>query len=231
MIIVLNNKSNLNKDQFENYQERLKTISTNHNIILCPSSCFLPLVKLDNIQLGSQDCSRENEGAHTGEIAASQLRSLNIKYCIVGHSERRIEKKETKQDILEKIKKLLENNITPIYCIGETIDQKNNNQTNKIIEESLKYIIENIDNNYLEKIIIAYEPIWAVGTGAIPKKNELENIIKRVKELCPKNIVLYGGSINETNIDIIKEIKQIDGYLIGGLSLKVDILKKIINKI
>ena len=231
MIIVLNNKSNLTKEEFNTYQEELGRIDTNHNIVLCPSSCYISLFNLQNINLGSQDCSSYNEGAHTGEIAASQLKSLNVEYCITGHSERIIEKKETKKEIIDKINALLGHKITPIFCIGETLSEKASGKRTKVLKENIEYLIENINKESLDKIIIAYEPIWAIGTGAIPKKEELEDIFQKLRKLCPANKLLYGGSINEENIDLIRQVSEIDGYLIGGLSLKVERLKKIINQI
>lgn len=231
MIIVLNNKSNLTKEAYQTYQKKLSQINTKHNIILCPSSCYLSLFNLENIELGCQNCSSYDEGAHTGEIAASQLKSLNVKYCLTGHSERRIEKKETTKEIIDKINKLIKNGITPIFCIGESLKEKQNNKTNTILEENIKYLTETIKEENLYKIIIAYEPIWSIGTGTIPKKEELQEIFNKLKKMCPNNKLLYGGSINEENISIIKEISHLDGYLIGGLSLQIDHLKKIVNSI
>ena len=126
MIVALNNKSNLEKEEFINYLEGLKNIKTNSNLILCPTFLNIPLVNID-IPVGSQNVSINDNGAFTGEISAKQLKSFNVKYAIVGHSERRGYQRETNEEIKEKINKLKENDITPILCIGESKEERDNN--------------------------------------------------------------------------------------------------------
>lgn len=231
MIIVLNQKSNLTKDEYLKYQKELLNIKTQHNLILCPSSCYLSYNRPDNISLGSQDCSRFESGAHTGEISATQLKSLDIKYCLVGHSERRIEKKESIEDINMKIKQLLSNDIIPVLCIGETQEEKNNNLTKDVIKYNIEQALINIEEKDQNKIIVAYEPIWAIGTDKTPLAKELTEIFGYIKEICPNNKLLYGGSVNEQSIPILNKVKKVDGYLLGRISLEVDKVKKIIEKI
>ena len=167
-------------------------------------------------------------GAYTGEVSAKQLKSFNVKYSLVGHSERRKYNKETKDDINIKIKQLLENDITPIYCVGETKEERDNNTYKASIINDINESLKDIDKS---KVIIAYEPIWSIGTGLIPTNNQIEEIISLIKELLPNNKVLYGGSANNNNIDTLKNIKELDGFLLGGLSLSVDSLNKFINKL
>ena len=225
MIVALNNKSNLDKNEFISYLDNLKKINTNSTLILCPTYLNIPLV--DGLLLGSQNVSKTDNGAFTGEISARELKSYGVKYSIVGHSERREYQKETNEDIKEKVIKLLENDITPILCIGESKIERENNTYKEVLKEELS-ILNDIDSS---NIIIAYEPIWSIGTGIIPTNSEIEEVFTLIKSILPNNKVLYGGSANNDNIDTLKEIDLIDGYLLGGLSLKLDKLQEFLNKL
>ena len=150
---------------------------------------------LNNFSLGAQNVSINDNGAYTGEISASQLKSFGVEYAIVGHSERRQYQKETNDEINKKVNNLLENDIIPILCIGETREER------------------------------------AIGTGIIPSNSEIEEVFQLIKKNFPKNKVLYGGSANEKNIDILNQCKIIDGYLLGGISLKPDKLKIFLSKL
>ena len=223
MLVVLNNKCNFNLDEYLDYQNKLKNLNFKNDIVLCPSSIYLSNFELENVFLGSQNVSPFNDGAYTGEVSARQLKSLNVKYCLVGHSERRVYFKENNEILKNKIEQLLENEIIPIYCVGELEKNSDNNE----LDEELK-ILEEIRNN--EKIIIAYEPLWAIGTGIQPNINELEKIIKLIKEKFPNNKVLYGGSVNEDSIVNLKS-EVIDGYLLGGVSLHPDRISMLLSKL
>ena len=231
MIIALNNKSNLEKEDFENYLVNLNNISTKNPIILCPTFLNVPLFKSQTVFLGAQNVSKNKNGAYTGEISASQLHSYNVKFCIVGHSERRQIQNETDADIADKIKQLLDNDITPILCIGETQEEYNNKETKKILYKELVNDLIGLSEKEISKVIIAYEPIWSIGTGLIPTVEEIDTILEYIKSLLSGNKVLYGGSANDENIDILKTSKQIDGYLLGGLSLKPEKLQVFLNKL
>ena len=228
MIIALNNKSNLSKNEFLEYQEKLKSIKTNNQIIVCPTFLNINQYNL-GFDLGAQNVSKNDEGAYTGEVSAKDLYESNVRYCIVGHSERREYQRESFQDINEKIKRLEENNITPILCVGESKEERDNNKVKDVIRLELQTALFGLNN--ADNIIIAYEPIWSIGTGIIPTNEQIEEVFDYIKYLLPNNKVLYGGSANEDNIDILKQINQIDGYLLGGLSLKPDKLQIFINKI
>lgn len=228
MIVVLNNKSNLDKKEFMEYQNELKKIESSHQLVICPSQVYLNSIDLRTFDLGSQNVSSYHQGAYTGEIYAHQLKSLDVKYCLVGHSERRKYQRETNKDINEKIKRLLEEEITPILCIGETKEQKDSKRTKSVLLSELNECLSGINNN---DIIIAYEPIWAIGTGITPTKDEVEDILKEIKKVYLKNKLIYGGSLNQENIVEFKTSDLIDGYLLGGLSLKPQELKDFISKI
>ena len=228
MIVVLNNKSNLDKKEFMEYQNELKKIESSHQLVICPSQVYLNSIDLPTFDLGSQNVSSYHQGAYTGEIYAHQLKSLDVKYCLVGHSERRKYQRETNKDINEKIKRLLEEEITPILCIGETKEQKDSKRTKSVLLSELNECLSGINNN---DIIIAYEPIWAIGTGITPTKDEVEDVFKEIKKVYLKNKLIYGGSLNQENIVEFKTSDLIDGYLLGGLSLKPQELKDFISKI
>ena len=228
MIVVLNNKSNLDKKEFMEYQNELKKIESSHQLVICPSQVYLNSIDLPTFDLGSQNVSSYHQGAYTGEIYAHQLKSLDVKYCLVGHSERRKYQRETNKDINEKIKRLLEEEITPILCIGETKEQKDSKRTKSVLLSELNECLAGINNN---DIIIAYEPIWAIGTGITPTKDEVEDVLKEIKKVYQKNKLIYGGSLNQENIVEFKTSDLIDGYLLGGLSLKPQELKDFISKI
>lgn len=231
MIIALNNKCNLSKKEFEIYQNKLAIIkSSNCKLILCPTALYLPLYNIDNIELGSQNVSKNELGAHTGEMAASQLASLEVKYCIVGHSERRQELHETSSDVNLKIKNLLAQNIRPILCVGETKEEKSSGQTVPLIEEQVITATTDLTTEEKSKIIVAYEPIWSIGTGLIPTIEDIEMVLSLIKKILPESYTLYGGSANDENIDYLKTCKLIDGYLLGGLSLKPEKLQIFIDK-
>lgn len=231
MIIALNNKSNLNKEEFILYQNELRKIRSNSKVILCPTYLNINLFNIDNIELGSQNVSKTSTGAYTGEISAIDLKKSNVKYSIIGHSERREYQKESLEDIHEKVVRLLENSITPILCIGETSEERKQNRFKEKLEEELLTAVEGLSEEEKNKIIIAYEPIWSIGTGIIPTNEEIKEVFMFIKNLFPNNKILYGGSANEENIDILKEIVEIDGYLLGGLSLKPSKLQTFIDKL
>lgn len=231
MIIALNNKCNLTKQGFLKYQEELGRLSTQNKLILCPTFLNIGHFDLKNVELGAQNVSSNNQGAYTGEVSARQLQSEQVKYCIVGHSERRNYQQETDEEINQKIMRLLEQDIIPILCVGETKEEREKQLEKSIIEKELTIAFANLTSEQKEKIIIAYEPIWSIGTGIIPTNDQIKEMFKNIKNMVPNNKVLYGGSANEENIVLLKEIKEIDGYLLGGLSLKPEKLKVFIEKL
>ena len=231
MIIALNNKSNLEKEEFKKYLEELKTVETTETLILCPTFLNISMVSNSNIKLGSQNVSVSDNGAYTGEISASQLKSYQVEYAIVGHSERREYQRETNEEINKKIKQLFKNDITPILCIGETLEERKQNKVNEVLEEELTIATKDLTEEEKKRLIIAYEPIWSIGTGVIPTNEQIEEVFQEIKRLVPASYILYGGSANEENIDQLKQIPSINGYLLGGLSLKVDKLKVFIEKL
>lgn len=173
----------------------------------------------------------EENGAYTGEVSAKMLKSIGVEYVILGHSERRQYFNETDETVNKKLKKAFEVGLNPIVCVGETLEEREAGKANEIVTNQIRKAFEGITNVQATKTIIAYEPIWAIGTGIIPTNSEVEEVFQLIKKNFPKNKVLYGGSANEKNIDILNQCKIIDGYLLGGISLKPDKLKIFLSKL
>ena len=230
MIIALNNKSNLDKSAFLAYQEKIGQLNSKYQLILCPTALNINLFNLTNVSLGAQNVSTEDPGAFTGEISAKDLKASGVSYCIIGHSERREYQKETYEDIHKKIQKLFEYNITPILCIGETKEERETNKVGVVIRREIESAIEGLTDEEKDRIIVAYEPIWSIGTGLIPTVEEIEEVLRFIKIFLPHSTLLYGGSANEKNIDTLKKSKLIEGYLLGGLSLKPEELQTFLDK-
>ena len=228
-IVVANMKMNLHMDDINNYLNEFKKYDTS-GLIFCPPSIYLPYFLNNNYEVGIQNYASYKNGAYTGEISASQVKSMNINYAIIGHSERREYFNETDNIINEKIKLGLENNLKIILCIGEALEHKQNNQTNEVLKKQIINGLKDIQD--INSIVIAYEPIWSIGTGLIPTNDEIYNTTNFIKEeinkLYNKDVmVLYGGSVNDDNINVLNEIDNLSGFLVGGASLKPDKLKRI----
>ena len=156
MIVALNNKSNLGKEEFISYLDELKTIVTEDKLILCPTFLNIGQASLSSIKLGSQNVSMNENGAFTGEISATQLKSYRVEYAIVGHSERREYQKETDEEINLKIKHLLKNDITPILCVGESLEERNQNQVNEVLSKELSIAIKDLTQEEKDRTYLVY---------------------------------------------------------------------------
>lgn len=222
MIIVLNNKSNFKYDEFVSYYDDLSKLTTDSEIILCPSSCFLSYPFNDKVSIGAQDVSESEQLYITGNITCKQLSSLGIKYCIIGHSDIN----DSLSIIKEKLNNLLSNGIIPIICVSEINRDDSTLEKETIIIDNLKYLFndEKIDN----KIIIVYEPSWAVNNDYILDMKELSNIITKIKIEYPEFSVLYGGGVNKDNFEQLKFIDGLDGVLLGRFGNNVNNFKGLI---
>ncbi len=225
MLLVFNHKMNMSKEEIINYKEELETLNLEDEIIVCPSNIHLSYYSDSKYKIGAQDVSVHDNGAYTGDTSASQLKSVGSTYCIVGHSERRKYHQEDSALLNKKLSKLLENNLIPILCIGESLEQKEQGLTNEILLNQIEEATKNLSNK--ENIIIAYEPIWAIGTGITPTKEEIETTIEVLKTQLSTNYkFLYGGSVNKNNVAEFKTITNLNGFLIGGLGLKINEIKE-----
>ena len=231
-LIVGNFKMNLLKEDINNYLNVIKDKDFS-NVVFCPSNIYLTSFIESNLNTGSQDIGFMENGAYTGDISASQLKSIGVKYTLVGHSERRKYYHDSDY-VNKKISSAINNDIIPILCIGETKEERDNNLTNIRLKEEIDKAFNNISN--LSNIIIAYEPLWSIGTGLIPTNNEIFETISYIKEYVKSQYnfdvkVLYGGSVNNNNILELESVNNIDGYLVGGCSLDTNKFLDLINKI
>lgn len=234
-LIIGNQKSYMSNSDIDDFIKTSSTITFSNNVIICPSSIYLEKFQKTSFLLGSQNVSNYPSGASTGELSAEQLKSVGVSFAIVGHSERRQNQHETNADVNIKIKNLLKYGITPILCVGEQKTDREQNKYKNILVTEIESALNGLSTESVQKIIIAYEPIWAIGTGVIPTNNQIDEIAKYIKELIHKDYcchvkVIYGGSVNENNIALLNEINSIDGYLIGGASTKIESFKKMIKK-
>ena len=206
----------------------------NIKIIYCPPNTLINSMakKFHNsrIEVGAQNCHESpTYGASTGSINSSMLKSVGAKYVILGHSENR-QFGETDKLINSKIKAALKSGLKVIFCIGETLAQKRKKITKQILSKQIKKGLSRVQK---KNIIIAYEPVWSIGTGIIPKTNELLSTINFIKKKVGNNKILYGGSVNPKNIHDLKLINNLDGFLVGGASQDskkfIDIIKKMYN--
>ena len=209
--------------------------SNKTKIIYCPPSTLInPMSKKvmnSKIQVGAQNCHESlTYGASTGSINPMMLKNVGAKYVILGHSENR-ELGETDKLINSKIKAATKSGLKVIFCIGETLGQKRKKITRKILSKQITLGLQKV--NKRKNIIIAYEPVWSIGTGIIPKPNDLFSTINFIKKKVRNIKVLYGGSVNPKNINELKSIENIDGFLVGGASQDskkfIDIIKKTYN--
>ena len=201
-------------------------------VVICPTAIHLDYLSKNKngFYVGAQNVSEHEEGAYTGEISVRSLVETNVNFCIVGHSERRQIFKEKDQDINLKSERLVVNNVIPIICIGETLEQKEKGITNTVLEEQLMNSIPS--SSTFENTIIAYEPVWAIGTGLTPTIDEIDEthrFIRSHNDQFNKYKILYGGSVKASNAKEITHLANVDGALIGGASLKSEEFTKIIQ--
>ena len=232
----------MNGDSVSN-QELVNSIlnykTTNTDIVICPPAPYLSqvqsLIAESDIALGAQNVSSQNNGAFTGETSVSMLNDIGCTYSLVGHSERRALFHETNEVIAEKITQLLNANLKPVLCIGESLEQRENNETKSVIIEQIQEVIDLVGLNNFAPVIIAYEPIWAIGTGKTASAEQAQDIHKLIRDylntldsslFCDLTI-LYGGSVNESNAASLIAQADIDGFLVGGASLKADAFEQI----
>lgn len=219
--LVCNFKNKLLKDDILKYNKSLVDIETKVKLVLCPPSIYLDMFDKSGYELGVQDISSFMDKTITGEIEATQVKSMGAKYVIVGHSERRIYRHEINIDFINKINNAVENGLNVIYCIGETLNEKENGRTYEVLEKQISEVLNNVE---IKNIMIAYEPVWAIGTGKVPEADEIKENIKFINDIIMEKYeekldILYGGSVNDTNIGELCTIKGFNGFLVGGASL------------
>jgi len=194
--------------------------------------------KRKDFAIAAQNCSSFAKGAYTGEVSATMLASLEIAYCLVGHSERRTIFNEHSTMIFEKLNQLLQNNIKPIWCCGEHLEDRNNQNYFNMIEKQLNEEVFKLDKSSFSKIIIAYEPVWAIGTGLTASAEQAQEMHQFIRnkiakkydiEVANQTLILYGGSCNADNAKQLFSLADVDGGLIGGASLQSESFVKLIS--
>ena len=215
---------------------------TKNEVILCVpyTDLFYALLTAQNtnIKIGAQNMHFEEKGAYTGEVSGKMLKSINVEYVIIGHSERRQYFNETDETVNKKIKAAFANGLKPIVCVGETLEQREAGKTVEIITKQTELALEGLTDEQVKNTIIAYEPIWAIGTGKTATSEDANNSIKEIrnkiadiygKDVAEEVIIQYGGSVKSTNAKELFEMSDIDGGLVGGASLKAEEFSKIVN--
>ncbi len=234
-MIAGNWKMNKNLDEAIELANDIKNGERNNQVeaVLCVP--FINLTEVNkiidgtNIKLGAQNIHWEDSGAYTGEISPSMLKSVGVEYVIIGHSERRQYFHETDEIVNKKIKAALNHKLKPILCVGETLEQREKGMEKDVVEKQIKGALEGIDEEKALDLVIAYEPIWAIGTGKTASSgdaNDMLGFIRKVlgdiysEDLKDHTRILYGGSVKPNNVKELMEEKEIDGALVGGASLK-----------
>lgn len=212
------------------------------DILVCPPFISIPAVKqaLDggNIKVGAQNLYWKEEGAYTGEISPAMLKDAGCDFVIVGHSERRHIFGDTSDDVNKKVRAALAAGVKPIVCVGETLEQREAGHTETVLEDQISNSLADIEAPAFAEVIIAYEPVWAIGTGktAMPEQaGEAHKFIRGLlaqmysRELAEDQVILYGGSVKPDNIEQLMNEPDIDGVLVGGASLKSDSFSEIVK--
>lgn len=243
-VIAGNWKMNMLPNEAISFIEELAPMvkDTENEVILCVpyTDLFYALLTAQNtnIKIGAQNMHFEENGAYTGEISGKMLKCINVEYVIIGHSERRQYFNETDEIVNKKVKAAFQNGLKPIVCVGETLKQREDGKTEEIITKQTKLALEGLTEEQVKNTIIAYEPIWAIGTGKTATKEDANNSIKAIRNkiaeiygqtVADGVIIQYGGSVKSTNAKELFEMSDIDGGLVGGASLKADEFSKIVN--
>jgi triosephosphate isomerase len=243
-IVAGNWKMNKTFSEAEDLLVTLAEIMEDHEfkceVVVCPPAVYLELASdfadESSLLVGAQNASNHESGAYTGEISASMLQSMDIEYCIIGHSERRKYFGETDELLAEKVNILLDHEILPIFCCGEVIDERESNTHFEVVRRQIEKGLFHLSKAEFSNVTIAYEPVWAIGTGltATPEQaQEMHAFIRKLiadkygNDQAEETTILYGGSCNSGNAEELFAQKDVDGGLIGGASLKADEFLKI----
>lgn len=211
-----------------------KELGQKTEAVLCvPYTCLAKvgeMIEDTKIKLGAQNLHWEDRGAYTGEVSGPMLKELGVEYVIVGHSERRQFFNENDETVNKKLVKALEHGLRPIFCVGESLEERENNIEKDIIKNQLIKGLENIKKEDLVNMVIAYEPIWAIGTGKSATSNDANHMCRFIRETIDESFpntghlvrIQYGGSVKRENVDELMDMSDIDGALVGGASLKAE---------
>ncbi len=233
-IIAGNWKMNMTAKETKTFLDELKPRLENAaaKVVICVPylaiDTALGCVAGSDIAIGAQNMHYLDSGAYTGEISAPMLCEVGVDYVIIGHSERRMYNNETDEDVNKKLIKALSSSIIPICCVGESLDQREENITERVIAAQIQKAFESISKEDATKVVVAYEPVWAIGTGKTATDEQANEVCAFIRETLKEKYgkaaeeisILYGGSVNEKNIGGLMQMSDIDGALVGGASLK-----------
>lgn len=242
-IIAGNWKMNNTPKQATELIHALKPLVENAQatVVVCPSFVCLAAAKEalagSEIALGAQNMHFEQSGAYTGEVSADMLLALGVEYVIIGHSERREYFAETDETVNKKVKVALEKGLTPIVCVGERLEEQQSGITAEVVRKQIKLALLGISKEDVKKVVVAYEPIWAIGTGKTATSDDANQTIKEIRDAIREVFsnaadevrIQYGGSMNPKNASELMAMSDIDGGLIGGASLKAEDFSKVVN--
>lgn len=240
-IVAGNWKMNLLPNEALQLMESLAPLvkEANSEVIVCVpfTDLFYTLLSAQgtNIHVGAQNMHWKESGAYTGEVSPDMLKCINTEYVIIGHSERRQYFNETDETVNLKVKSALNKGLKPIVCVGETLEQREAGQTVELITNQISKALDGLSAQDLDNVVVAYEPIWAIGTGKTATNDEANDAIKSIRDKIKEKFgtdditILYGGSCNEKNAKDLFAMSDIDGGLVGGASLKAETFEKIVN--
>jgi triosephosphate isomerase len=245
-IIAGNWKMNKDVDEsaalINGLKESLKNVSDAVEVVLCPPYTSLTLasqlLRGNRLKLGAQNMHYEDDGAYTGEISGRMLRSIGCEYVILGHSERRTYFQESDSVVNRKIMKALALGLKPIACVGETLDERERGLTEVVVSKQVRGILEGVPAGGLRRLVVAYEPVWAIGTGKNATPQQANEVHKLIRDLVSKLfdqgaseglVIQYGGSVKPDNAAELLQQPDIDGALVGGASLKADSFAEIVK--
>ena len=243
-VIAGNWKMNMLPDEAIRFISELEPLvkDTENEVVLCVpyTDLFYALLTAQNtnIKIGAQNMHWEENGAYTGEVSGKMLKAIGVEYVIIGHSERRQYFAETDETVNKKLKAAFKYGLKPIVCVGETLEQREAGKAEEIVTTQIEKDLEGLTNEQVQNTIIAYEPIWAIGTGKTATSEDANNMIKTIREkianIYGQNvsngvIIQYGGSVKASNAKELFSMSDIDGGLVGGASLKVEDFSKIVN--
>jgi triosephosphate isomerase len=244
-IVAGNWKMNLNYDEamalYNDLKKRVGEMDQEVKVIIAPPAIYLSEFaqnKNQSIVLAAQNCNENESGAYTGEIAPSMLAALGIEYCLVGHSERREYYKESNELLKLKVDALLAHHIAPIYCFGEVLADREVNNHFNVVKEQISKALFHLEEEAILKVVFAYEPVWAIGTGVTASPDQAEEMHGFVRELLAEKYdqstadeisILYGGSCKPSNAKELFANSDVDGGLIGGAALKAETFIPVIN--
>jgi len=244
-LIAGNWKMNNNREESVELVSRLKEMISDSGqveVVVAPPFTALgsvaEAIKGSPILLSAQNIFWEESGAFTGEISPSMLKDIGCRYAIIGHSERRQYFGETNETVNKRLKAALKASLIPIVCVGETLEEREAEKTFSVVEQQIKEGLNALSSNEMEKVVIAYEPVWAIGTGktATPDQaQEVHQVIRQLiarifsEEIAEKIRILYGGSVKPDNVDQLMAQRDIDGALVGGASLKADSFARLVK--